>query len=203
MVAERFADACAFALQLHQRQRRKGTPIPYVSHLLAVASLVLEHGGDEDQAIAALLHDSLEDQGQYYPGGTPALRAEIGRRFGAPVLAIVEGCTDADAIPKPPWRARKEAYLAHLPRASAGVLRVSAADKLHNARSILSDYRSLGEWLWTRFTADREQLLWYYRGLLDAFRGTDAPAGLVNELGHTLACLESLIAAADAAAGAA
>lgn len=200
MLTERFADACAFALDLHASQKRKGTSIPYSSHLLAVASLVLEHGGDEDQAIAALLHDTLEDQGHHFPGGPAVLRAELARRFGAPVLAIVEACTDTQQMPKPPWRARKEAYLAHLPQAPLPVLRVSAADKLHNARSILSDYRLVGETLWERFSADREQLLWYYRGLLAAFRQAGAPVGLVSELGFTLGLLEDLIAASRSGA---
>lgn len=195
MWTQRLGEAFAFAAELHQAQRRKGSRIPYVAHLLGVASLVLEHGGDEDQTIAALLHDALEDQGPGYPGGPAALRAAIQARFGAPVLAIVVACTDAEVHPKPPWRARKEAYLAHLAQSPAAVLRVSAADKLHNARALVTDYRSQGEVLWARFNADREQVLWYYRALLDTLGRAGAPAALVAELEHTLGALEALIAA--------
>ena len=125
---------------LHANQVRKGTTVPYTAHLLGVAALVIDHGGDEDQAMAALLHDAIEDQGR---GGRT--RAEIEAKFGARVARIVEGCTDADTIPKPPWRERKEAYLAHLGHAPIEVRRVAAADKLHNARAILVDYRHIGK----------------------------------------------------------
>jgi (p)ppGpp synthase/HD superfamily hydrolase len=188
--------AFAFAAELHEKQYRKDSGIPYLSHLMAASSLVLEHGGDEDQAIAALLHDALEDQGDSYPGGVEGLRREIERRFGAGVILIVEGCTDSDTLPKPPWRARKEAYIAHLATAPTEVLRVSAADKLHNARSILSDYREIGDVLWNRFTADREQVLWYYRSLVEAFRDAGAPPTLLRELEHTVDALERLVESA-------
>ncbi len=138
----RFDGAFAYASRLHARQKRKGTKIPYVAHLLAVTAIVLEYGGGEDEAIAALLHDAVEDQ------GGPATRTEILGRFGKRVVAIVDGCTDTDTEPKPPWRQRKEAYVAHVGDASPSVRLVSAADKLHNARSILADYRLLGEALW-------------------------------------------------------
>ena len=129
-----FDDALVFASRLHAGQLRKGTPVPYVAHLLAVTATVLEHGGDEDEAIAALLHDAVEDQ------GGAATRAKIRRRFGENVAAIVDGCTDADTIPKPPWQQRKEAYLAHLVgETSPSVRLVSSADKLHNVRSIIAD----------------------------------------------------------------
>jgi len=188
----RYNDAFTFAAELHREQYRKDTGIPYLSHLMAASALVLEHGGDEDQAIAALLHDSIEDQGHSYIGGVTALRQDIERRYGETVLAIVEACTDADSQPKPPWRQRKEAYISHLETAPLPVLRVSAADKLHNARSILADYRMVGEALWNRFSADREQVLWYYQSLLDAFIHAGAPVGLVNELQHTLGEVERL-----------
>src|SRR5437660_4807656 len=122
----RFEEALTFATQLHAQQVRKGTRIPYVAHLLAVTALVLENGGDEDEAIAALLHDAIEDQ------GGAATREEIRRHFGNRVVEIVDGCTDAEVIPKPPWRPRKETFIAHLREASASVRLVVASDKLHN-----------------------------------------------------------------------
>jgi len=195
-LSERFDEAFAFAAQLHREQLRNGTGIPYLSHLMAASALVLEHGGDEDEAIAALLHDSVEDQGHRYPGGVPALREEIERRFGPAVRRIVDGCSDSDTHPKPPWRARKEAYIAHLAEAPSAVLRVSAADKLHNARAILSDYRAVGEELWQRFSADREQVLWYYRSLVEVFLRAGAPPGLLGELERVVTELESLVAEA-------
>ena len=152
-----------FAAELHRDQPRKGSGVPYVSHLLAVSSLVIENGGDEDQAIAALLHDAIEDQ------GGPKARAEILRRYGERVTRIVEGCTDSQADPKPPWRARKEAFIAGISEKSPSVLLVCAADKLHNARCILSDYRNVGEKVWERFKGGgREGTLWYYRELANA-----------------------------------
>ncbi len=188
----RYNDAFVFAADLHREQFRKDTRIPYLSHVMAASTLVLEYGGDENQAIAALLHDSIEDQGYCYTGGVAALREEIDRRYGAEVLAIVEACTDSDTQPKPPWRERKEAYIVHMAGAPLPVLRVSAADKLHNARCILADYRQIGESLWERFSADREQVLWYYRSLIDAFRDAGAPVGLVDELEHTVREVEGL-----------
>src|SRR5436305_7390897 len=145
-LTSRFEEAITFATQLHAKQLRKGTTIPYIAHLLAVTSIVLENGGNEDEAIAALLHDAIEDQ------GGAATREEIRHRFGDTVVAIVDGCTDAEVIPKPPWRARKEAYIAHVRQAPPSVRLVSGADKLHNARSILADYRVSGDALWQRFT---------------------------------------------------
>ncbi len=183
LLSPRFEQALVLAHRLHARQKRKGTSIPYVAHLMTVAGLVLEAGGDEDMAIAALLHDAVEDQ-----GGAPTLRM-IRRRFGKRVGDIVAGCTDSDTIPKPPWRQRKETYLAHLRHASAEVRLVSAADKLHNARAVLSDYRRLGEALWPRFTGQREGTLWYYRNLVDAFRAAGSNS-VVDELGRVVAELE-------------
>lgn len=121
------------ATQLHADESRKGTAIPYISHLLAVSSLVLEHGGNENEAIDALRHDAIEDQAHHF-GGADALRAEITSRFGAGVTTIVDGCTDAEVAPKPPWRERKETYVAHLQDVPSSVLLVLARDKLHNAR---------------------------------------------------------------------
>ena len=134
----RFEDALVFAVRLHSGDTRKGTTIPYVSHVLGVASLALAHGANEDEAIAALLHDTVEDAKE----DSESVRVEIRRRFGGAVLEIVDGCTDTRSKPKPPFRQRKERYLAHLPEASPSVRLVSAADKLHNARAILADYRA-------------------------------------------------------------
>jgi (p)ppGpp synthase/HD superfamily hydrolase len=158
-LSRRFPDAFLFAAEKHGRQTRKSTDIPYIAHLMSVAALVLEAGGDEDLAIAALLHDVVEDC-----GGKPMLE-EVRRRFGNRVAHVVEGCTDADTYPKPPWRQRKETYLEHLQKADAETRLVSAADKLHNARQILKDYREAGETVWQRFKGKREGTLWYYRAL--------------------------------------
>lgn len=181
----RFEEALIFATQLHTEQRRKGSDVPYIAHLLAVASIVLENGGNEDEAIAGLLHDAIEDQGGM------ATREEIRRRFGDTVVDIVNGCTDADVMPKPPWRVRKEEYIEHLRVASPPVRLVSAADKLHNARAVLGDYRELGEMLWRRFHGGREGTLWYYRSVTDALRqGGTSP--LIEELERVVSELERL-----------
>ena len=159
----RFLRAFQFASKMHTGQARKASTIPYIAHLMGVASLVLEAGGDEDLAIAALLHDVVEDC-----GGAPVL-AEIRKQFGNRVAKVVEGCTDSDTYPKPPWRKRKEKYLQHLKHADADTRLVSAADKLNNVRSILSDYRQIGEFVWERFNGRRVGTLWYYRALNDEF----------------------------------
>jgi len=159
----RFVRAFTFAAEKHKGQMRKASSIPYITHLMGVASLVLEAGGDEDLAIGALLHDVVEDC-----GGAPMLK-EVRRRFGKRVAKVVDGCTDADTYPKPPWRERKEKYLRHLKSADADTKLVSAADKLNNVRSILSDYRVIGESVWSRFNGGRDGTLWYYRALLDVF----------------------------------
>ena len=159
----RFRRAFLFAAVKHANQARKASTTPYIAHLMGVASLVLEAGGKEDLAIAALLHDVVEDC-----GGAPMLE-EVRRRFGSRVAKIVDACTDAYTYPKPPWRERKEKYMARLKRENSDTLLVSAADKLNNIRSILSDYRALGESVWSRFNGGREGTLWYYRTLRDEF----------------------------------
>lgn len=165
-LTERFLAAVALAQEIHGRQRRTGTEIPYMAHLLVVTGLVIEDGGDEDQAIAALLHDSVEDG-----GGRPLLE-RIGREFGPRVAAIVEACSDTvDLDPDEAWIERKRRYLDHLATIDDdAILRVSLADKVHNARSLVRDYREEGQALWARFTqkSAREQL-WYYGGLLEYF----------------------------------
>ncbi len=159
----RFHKAFQFAAMKHAGQTRKASSVPYITHLMGVASLVLEAGGDEDLAIAALLHDVVEDC-----GGAPMLK-EVRRRFGNRVAEIVDGCTDAYEVPKPAWRARKQSYIRRLKKESADTRLVSAADKLNNIRSILSDYRAQGESVWSRFNGGREGTLWYYRTLRDEF----------------------------------
>jgi (p)ppGpp synthase/HD superfamily hydrolase len=190
-LSPRFDDALVFAANLHREQRRKGSNTPYIAHLLAVTALALEHGAGEDEAIAALLHDAVEDQ-----GGAPML-AEIRDRYGDTVADIVAGCTDTDQEHKPSWRPRKERYLAHIREAPASVRLVSAADKLHNARSVLADYRALGEDLWSRFTGGREGTLWFYRAMVDSLRegrqpGEERLDALIAELDRVVSELEQL-----------
>jgi (p)ppGpp synthase/HD superfamily hydrolase len=177
--------AFVFAAEKHKGQTRKASSIPYIAHLMGVASLVLEAGGDEDLAIAALLHDVVEDC-----GGVPMLR-EVRRRFGARVAKVVDGCTDAYTDPKPPWRERKERYIARLRNEDKETRLVSAADKLNNVRSILSDYRAVGESIWSRFNGGREGTLWYYRTLRDEFRRS-RPNRITQDLALAVSELESL-----------
>jgi (p)ppGpp synthase/HD superfamily hydrolase len=191
ILSQRFEDALVYSARLHAKQIRKGTTIPYVSHLLSVAGIVLEHGGNEVETIAALLHDAIEDQ-----GGADT-REEIRRRFGDAVVSIVDGCTDAEVILKPPWKERKEQYIARLSHASPSILLVSAADKLHNARAILGDYRALGENLWDRFNGGKEGTLWYYKSLVDAFKQAAAGTALgplIEELERVVGEIEKLSA---------
>lgn len=192
MLTQRFEEAIIYALHLHAAQTRKGSDLPYISHLISVAALALEYGGGEDEAIAALLHDAVEDQ------GGAATRAEILRRFGPVVAAIVDGCSDTDQMPKPPWRARKEAYIAHLATASDSVRLVSACDKLHNARTLVMDYRILGEDLWPRFTGRREGTLWYYRSIIEVLRAR-GNTEVVKELDRVVTQLETMVGQAAAA----
>jgi (p)ppGpp synthase/HD superfamily hydrolase len=163
VLTTRFDDAFRYARELHQSQMRKGTSIPYIAHLMTVSALVVEHGGDEDQAIAGLLHDAAEDQ-----GGAQRL-AEIRAKFGDAVADIVADCTDAWTDPKPPFRQRKEAYLQALPNKPQASLLVSLADKTHNAEAILFDYRVLGDSLWDRFNGGAVGTRWYYGALADCF----------------------------------
>jgi (p)ppGpp synthase/HD superfamily hydrolase len=184
-LSERFSEALLYATRLHGGQVRKVSGAPYVSHLLRVAGVVLENGADEDEAIAALLHDAIEDQ-----GGDEA-RREIRRRFGDRVVEIVDGASDTDQTPKPPWRNRKESYLRRLETASASIRLVSAADKLDNARSLVESYRIRGEALWSKFTGGREGTLWYCRRVVEVLRQGGA-SPLVEELDRVVRQLESL-----------
>ncbi len=194
-LSDRFDRALVYATHVHAGQLRKGTDVPYIAHLVAVAALVMEHGGDEDQALAALLHDAAEDQ-----GGEVRL-ADIRARFGERVEAIARGCSDAlpaTGEEKPPWKLRKEEYLRHLEPVDHDVLLVSAADKLHNARAILLDYREDHEALWERFNGGREGTLWYYRKIVRVL-ARRLPGPVTRELADTVARLEELAAQAGGA----
>jgi len=182
LLSERFTEALRFAAERHADQARKGDDaIPYVSHLLGAGSLVLEHGANEDEAIAALLHDAVEDG--------KATLDEIRDRFGDTVADIVRGCSDTDQQKKPAWRPRKERWIKSLQTAGPSVRLVAAADKLHNARAVLRDYRRLGEALWSRFQGKKDGTLWYYDDVLATFREADDPrlAAIVDDLAEVVA----------------
>jgi GTP pyrophosphokinase len=182
-----FEEALVYAAQAHTLQKRKGSETPYVSHVLAVAAIALEHGASETEAIAALLHDVVEDC-----GGAPRLH-EIRERFGETVARIVEGCTDTDQIPKPSWRKRKESYIANLASADASTVLVSASDKLHNALSILYDVRREGDRTFERFRGKKEGTLWYYRALVTEFsKHPGSNSELVEELHRVVSEIEKL-----------
>ena len=183
ILSNRFSEALTYAAELHATQIRKGSGVPYIAHLLGTASIALEYGANEDEAIAALLHDAIEDQ------GGPTTREAIRQRFGDTVTAIVDGCTDSDATPKPPWRDRKQAYIDRIPTACHSVRLVSAADKLYNVRSILKDSRQVGDSVWERFKGGKDGSLWYYRSLVEAFRQAELTP-LVEELDRTVLELE-------------
>ncbi|MEM9071922.1 MAG: HD domain-containing protein [Myxococcota bacterium] len=184
--SERVDEALVLAASAFRTHIRKGSGVPYLTHLLQVMATVGEFGGDEDQLIAAILHDYLEDIEE-------ASADDLEARFGARVRRLVEALSDSTVIPKPPWRARKEHYLAHLRDAPADVKLISAADKLHNARSILRDLQTLGDALWERFTGRKEGTLWYYAEVVEA---------LAHEWTHPLldelrGVVEAVHAAAD------
>ena len=182
---EKFEGALTYAARVHRDQRRKGTQVPYIIHLLAVAAIVGENGGTEEEVVAALLHDAPEDQ-----GGEARLE-DIRKKFGEGVADIVAGNTDTFENPKPPWRERKERYVARIAHEPESVRLVSAADKLHNARSILADLRSSGDELWQRFNGGKEGTLWYYRALVEAFE-TAGSNPVVEELDRVVAEMEHL-----------
>ena len=186
-LTSRFTEAVIYCLELHGSQTRKFRPVPYIAHLFSVSALVLEDGGDEDEAIAALLHDALEDQ----PKKTSP--EEIRRRFGERVLSIVQACTDTSPEyrggAKPDWEGRKKAYLAHLRNNSN---RVALADKLDNGRGILNAYRSDGDLIWGSFNAGKEKQLWYWRSLVEAFRAGGSSGWMLDELERVVTELETL-----------
>lgn len=172
------------AADQHRHQAMKGGQIPYMAHILGVAGIVALYGGTEDEIIAALLHDTVEDTGLTLD--------DIGTQFGANVAEIVAGCTDTDEDPKPPWRERKEEHISAVCSASDSVRLVYAADKLQNARAMLKDYRVVGGRLWGRFNGGKAGTFWYYRAMIDVFRETDTHGDLVSELTRTINELEML-----------
>lgn len=184
LLTNRFSEALSYAVEIHGNQFRKGTEIPYVSHLFAVAGLVLENGGNEDETIAALLHDAPEDQ--------EVTIEEISERFGSKVAGIVKECSDAFEQPKPPWRERKEKYINSLPNKSKSALLVSLADKLHNSRTLYMDYQVIGEELWDRFKGKKEGTLWYCRSMVEAFRKVIDNNPMLDELDRIVTELETL-----------
>lgn len=192
--SDRLAQAFAFAHDLHRHQKRKKTEIPYITHLMAVAALVGEFGGDEEQVTAALLHDAVEDQ-----GGCDTL-ALVRREFGDTVANYVDGCTDAYTDPKPPWRERKEAFLAATRTARPELRLIVTADKLHNTLSMLRDYREIGEALWERFSAGRDGTLWYVQAAVEALGdGWDHP--ILRELAEAVERLRTAAGEAPSTRG--
>jgi (p)ppGpp synthase/HD superfamily hydrolase len=186
MNTKRLVEAFQYAAELHKDQLRKGTSIPYISHLMAVAGIVLEHGGDEDQVIAALLHDAIEDHPE-----NDLTRKEIQEGFGDRVLALVEDCTDSNTNPKPPWRKRKEDYLKRLLKAPREAKLISLADKVHNARAIVSDFLQIGDEIWKRFKGSKDGTLWYYRSLAEIFT-QEHPGPLAEELERVVGEMERM-----------
>lgn len=187
-LTDQFSKALVYAERKHHTQVRKGGDIPYVGHLLSVAGLVINDGGSEAQAIAALLHDAVEDQ-----GGPPTLE-DIRANFGDEVARIVDECSDADEEPKPPWLERKQAYINHLGAVGEDTLLVSVADKLDNARSMLRDYHEHGPALWQRFNRKNpDDHLWYYGCLLDAYRARGLNSWMVDELARVVKELNRLV----------
>jgi (p)ppGpp synthase/HD superfamily hydrolase len=185
--------ALKFAARLHAKQTRKGSDAPYISHLLAVAAIALEHGATESEAIAALLHDAVEDQ-----GGQETLDT-IRRRYGKRVANIVAACSDTDQEPKPPWRERKDAYVERIRTAPYSVRLVVAADKLHNARHLLGSYRIQGDDLWSNFKGGRDGTLWYYRAVVDVLVAAAEPEehrlnAIIAEIDRTLSVLRQAMA---------
>jgi (p)ppGpp synthase/HD superfamily hydrolase len=182
----RLSEAFAFAMVLHGEQRRKGTETPYITHLMSVAALVGEYGGDEDLAIAAMLHDAVEDQ-----GGAPVLK-QIRTRFGDRVARVVADCSDTDEVPKPPWRKRKEEYIEHLGSAQADTALVSAADKLHNVRTIIEAQHQMGDAVFERFNSEKGGTLWYYRTIVDTLKCISESVPIVRALEREVAEMERL-----------
>jgi (p)ppGpp synthase/HD superfamily hydrolase len=186
-LSRKFEEALVYASVVHAGQIRKATGIPYIAHLLGVTSIAFEYGADEDEGIGALLHDAAED------AGGAARTDDIRVRFGEKVATIVEGCTDTLETPKPPWRERKEKYLAHLKATDASTRLVSAADKLFNTRSILRELRQRGDAVWARFSGGKKDRLWYYRALVTAFRQHCDHSDLIDELDRVVSEIEKLV----------
>src|SRR5438876_643020 len=186
-LSEKFEEALIYATRAHANQTRKKTGIPFVAHILGVTAIALEYGANETEAIGALLHDTVEDC-----GGAERLR-DIRKRFGDDVAKIVDGCTDTDKIPKPPWRERKETYIAHLKDSDTSTRLVSASDKLHNTRAILADLRRHGPEVFERFSGKKDGTLWYYRALVEAFREHGDHTDLIHELDRVVTEIGKLV----------
>lgn len=163
--------------------------IPFIAHILGVTAITMEYGGSETEAIGALLHDTVEDC-----GGAERLR-DIKERFGNDVAGIVEGCTDTDQVPKPPWLERKKAYIAHLKDSDSSTRLMSASDKLHNTRAILADLRRIGTEVFERFNGKKGGTLWYYRSLVTVFREHGDHTDLIDELDRVVSEIEKLAGA--------
>ena len=184
-LTKKFEQALVYATQLHNNQIRKGSGVPYISHLLGVTALVLEDSGSEEEAIAALLHDAIEDR------GGDKIRQEIKAKFGELVAEIVEDCTESDTDPKPAWKERKLATIKKLREVSPEVRRVILADKLHNARSILGDWYRIGDVIWERFRTGKAGTLWYFRSIVEVDRELGS-SYLGEELTRVIAELEKM-----------
>jgi len=190
ILGDKFDRALALASKLHRHQKRKGSEVPYISHLMGVAALVLEDDGDEEEAIAGLLHDALEDCAEDISG------EDLEEQFGPRVRELVEACTDTpldfEGGRKPDWKARKDAYIARIASGEMS-LRVSLADKVHNVRCLLRDHRLEGAAVWERFSADKDETLWFYRALAVAYRAGGAEGFLIEELERTVAEIEARV----------
>ena len=186
-LSDKFEEALIYATRAHCNQTRKKTGIPYIAHILGVTAIALEYGGNEIEAIGALLHDAVEDC-----GGTERLR-DIQEKFGDDVARIVDGCTDSDQTPKPPWLDRKRAYVEHLKDSDSSTRLVSASDKLHNTRAILAELRRTGLEVFERFAGKKDGTLWYYRALVTTFRQHGEHADLIDELDRVVSEIEKLV----------
>jgi (p)ppGpp synthase/HD superfamily hydrolase len=186
-LSEQFEEALIYATRAHRNQTRKKTGIPYVAHILGVSAIALEYGANETEAIGALLHDTVEDC-----GGAERLR-DIRQKFGEDVASIVDGCTDSDKTPKPPWRDRKRAYIEHLKDSHSSTRLVSASDKLHNTRAILAELRRNGLEVFERFAGKKDGTIWYYRALVTAFRQHGDRADLIDELDRVVSEIEKFV----------
>jgi len=190
-ISQRLYEAVEFTFKLHGRDARKASPVPYLAHLLSVCAMVQMDGGDEDEAIAALLHDALEDKPQ------ETNRQEIRERFGERVVIIIDASIDVpldyQGGAKPPWRQRKEAYLEHIHEVEPKLLRVTIADKVDNARSILADYQRLGDRLWKRFKAGKTEQVWYYTSCVQAYEHAGCRGPLLDELRRLVDQIRTLV----------
>ena len=187
MMSERFVGAVEFANELHGDQIRKGTTVPYISHLLIVSGIVLQHGGSEDEAIGALLHDTVEDC-----GGKPVMD-RIHKRFGDKIVDLVDGCSEKDIQPKPPWLERKKSYIENIKSSTPSVRLITCADKIHNASSIILEYRKVGEKVWDRFKGNKTETLWFYSSFIEAMQAAGENRPILNELILVVNELEELI----------